>query len=126
MTRGDFILSVISSLLATILFELAKKFYPQLKIKSVETGKQFLIIITNGYLVVSDGFVLAFSFARTICRNIKTVVLSPDFQGVVAGLVLMFLQIYFGISKPGVSRMIKQHNSEISSTVREVVRNFVF
>lgn len=36
MTRGDFILGVLSSLVATILFELARKFYPRLKNKSLK------------------------------------------------------------------------------------------
>ena len=72
MTRGDFILGVLTSLIATILYELARKLYPRLQnISVIELGRRLLRIIA--------------------VQNLSIRILSPSIALVIAFFVLVNL-----------------------------------
>jgi len=77
MTRGDFILGVISSLVATTLFELARKYYPKLHLSSIiRLSKGLFRIFTTPNLsvrILSSSIVLVLTISVTLDSSVRTV-----------------------------------------------------
>lgn len=98
MTRGDFILGVLSSLIATILYDLTRKFYPRLKAfypkvkaKAVEFNKRSIAIIAAQRLTLS-------SFIDVTTYNLSTVRPSSYIRLAIIIFVLIITPIHTGIA----------------------------
>jgi hypothetical protein len=89
MTRGDFILGVVSSLVATVLFELARKFYPRLQnIPFKELISRFL------KTALALKLLLVYFFKKLVIENLSIRVLSYSFALAISFITLVKVPLY--------------------------------
>ncbi len=104
MTKKDFILSVVTSFIATILFELARTLYPRLK----RTRRTFVSKIkrrTNDALVKG---VVAFHVYKKFARKYLI-----SYQGVASLTALLVALLYIGLKQSD----LKQYESQLNDSV---------
>lgn len=94
MTRGDFILSILTSLIATILYDLTRKTYPKLKAKAAEARRQL------GYIGFTISHIVLFYVVVPVANKFSTRVLSVSAISIITFVALVNLSQQTTLAPP--------------------------